>query len=374
MSPSRGERPAAVPAAPGRGRGRTIGVIAAAVGVAALLGGAAFWAYSATASPGEDEHDSAFDGATTEIVQGILEGSTAVTGTLGFADRRTIQSGREGTVTQLPAPGAVIAPGQVLFAIDEVPVFLLRGDLPAWREFATDMSDGPDVRQLEQNLRDLGVFDEEPDEEFRWATVEAILTWQEANGLPETGRLPLGSVVFAAGDLRIADLAVAVGDRVGPGVPIADVTSLTQVVDANVKLADQGLIALGTAVAVRLPGGTDTPGTITSIGTPTEIDATNGQKQTVIPAVVALDDSAAGAGFQQASVTVDIPSERREHVLSVPVDALIAITPQQFGVELVDADGTTRQVPIATGLFAGGRVEIAGDDIRAGQLVVVPRR
>jgi multidrug efflux pump subunit AcrA (membrane-fusion protein) len=35
--------------------------------------------------------------------------------------------------------------------------------------------------------------------------------------------------------------------------------------------------------------------------------------------------------------------------------------------------GTTRYVPVRTGLFARGRVEITEGDLRPGQLVVVPR-
>lgn len=110
------------------------------------------------------------------------------------------------------------------------------------------------------------------------------------------------------------------------------------------------------------------------MGTPTEIDGTNGQKQTVIPVVIALDDPTRVAAFQEASVSVSIPSENRQNVLSVPVEALIAITPQQFGVEVVDAGGSTTKVPVTAGLFAGGRVEISGDGVTAGQRVVVPQR
>ncbi|WP_052033419.1 efflux RND transporter periplasmic adaptor subunit [Rhodococcus wratislaviensis] len=127
-------------------------------------------------------------------------------------------------------------------------------------------------------------------------------------------------------------------------------------------------------MTVQLPGGKTTTGKVTSVGTPTEIDGANGQKQTVIPIVVSLDEPTQAAAFQQASVSVSIPSEKREGVLSVPVGALIAITPQQFGVEVVDSDGTTTKVPVTTGLFAGGRVEISGDDIKSGQRVVVPQR
>jgi hypothetical protein len=40
---------------------------------------------------------------------------------------------------------------------------------------------------------------------------------------------------------------------------------------------------------------------------------------------------------------------------------------------VVERDGTTRKIPVTTGLFAGGQVEISGRDVEEGQRVVVPR-
>jgi hypothetical protein len=51
---------------------------------------------------------------------------------------------------------------------------------------------------------------------------------------------------------------------------------------------------------------------------------------------------------------------------------LLSLNADQFGVEVVKADGSTKQVPVTTGLFAGGEVEISGDDISEDQKVVVP--
>lgn len=343
--------------------------------VLALSAAAAFWVYSDQATvTDENSNGHPFTGTTDEITMGDLQGNTSVAGTLKFAGSRPIQAAADGIVTALPEPASVLTLGSRLYAVNDVPSFLMSGALPAWRAFIDGMDDGPDVRQLEQSLRDLGYFTEEPDDRFRWATAQAIMKWQEANGQPETGELPLGSVVFSSGDLRVGEIISGVGTRVSPSSELYNATHTTQVVEANVKLADQQLAALNTPVMVRLPGGENATGKVTAVGTPTEIDGANGQKQTVIPVVISVDDPAQAAAFQQASVTVVIPSEKREDVLSVPVAALFAITPEQFGVEVVDDDGTTRKVPVTTGLFAGGRVEISGDDIEAGQRVVVPQR
>lgn len=339
--------------------------------MAAIAGGAGFGIHAVASQADEQgETSPVFRGKTDEVVRGDLEGSTTAQGTLQFSDPRPIRSARPGVLTGLPKAGSVVSPGESLYAVDNVPVFLLRGTLPAWRDFAVDMSDGPDVRQLEQNLLDLGHLDAEPDQTFTWATAEAVMDWQDAVGQERTGKLALGSVLFADGDLRIGPLTASVGSQAGSETELFTVSDTSQVVNVDLPLDVQQLAVVDNPVTVRLPGGSQTTGTITSVGGPTETE----DSSTVIPVVISLDAPEEAAAFQQATVTVDIPSERREDALSVPVGALIAISPEQFGIELVAADGTTRQIPVTTGLFAGGRVEISGDGVEAGQNVVVPQR
>ena len=98
------------------------------------------------------------------------------------------------------------------------------------------------------------------------------------------------------------------------------------------------------------------------------------EKERVIPVTITPDDASVTASFQEVSVTVGLPSDKRENVLSVPVGALVALSPEQFGVEVVQADNTTQRVPVTTGLFAAGRVEISGEGLAEGQRVVVPQR
>jgi peptidoglycan hydrolase-like protein with peptidoglycan-binding domain len=344
------------------------------IGVPVAVVAAAGTGFAATRSGARVDDTRAYAGPTGEVVRGDLEGSTTASGTLRFADARTMRSTRTGVVTELPTPGSVVPLGGRLYTVDNVPVFLLRGNVPAWRDLQSGMDKGPDVRQLEQSLRDLGFFTGEPDEKFSRSTVDAVKKWQKATGLERTGRLALGAVVFSGGDLRVGTVTANVGDQVAPGADLFATTSTVQVVDVSLDLADQQLAVVGRKVGLRLPGGTETTGTISSVGTPAEQENASGQQEMVVPLVVALDDPTVAAAFQEASVTVSVPSDRREDVLSVPVGALIAIDQDRFGVELVAADGTTRQVPVTTGLFSGGRVEIAGEGVRAGQRVVVPRR
>ena len=367
-----------------RTRRRAFLAMGAAAILAAGAGAGAFASRSGPFAAKAKPTTSTFSGATDTITKGDLQGQTSVSGTLRYSDSRKFKSGFEGVLIQVPASGTVLTQGDVLYRTGTETAYLMRGNLPAWRSFEAGMEDGEDIRQLETALRDLGYFDYEPDDHFSWATTSAIMKWQKDLDMSRTGTIPLGRIVFTPGDLRVGTVTARVGDRVAADTELFDVTSTTQVVDANIKLSDQKLAVAGTAVTIKLPDAKKTAGKITSVGTPTEKSSGSGSgsgagsgsgesKERVIPITVTLTDASATTNFQEVSVTVDLPSEKRTGVLSVPVGALLALSADQYGVEIVESGGTTRKVPVTIGLFAGGRVEISGKGISEGQRVVVPQ-
>ncbi|WP_426519059.1 peptidoglycan-binding protein [Diaminobutyricibacter sp. McL0618] len=347
-------------------------LIATACTLTVVVGGGVTAAFAIGGSDDKPQQSKHVAAATAPITKGTLQGVSSATGTLAFGGARSIPSGIGGTVTALPAPGATVKLGGSLFAIDNQPTYLMYGGLPAWRSFESGMRDGPDIKALEQSLTTLGFFDRTPDEVFTWQTVSAIQRWQKATGQEVTGSIPLGRIVFAAGEVRVAELNASVGQQTAPGGPLITVTDLAKIVSVNLKLADQQLATVGAKVSIDLPNGKSTSGTVTSVGVPTEQDGSNGGKEVIIPVVISLDDPAAAGDLQQATVTVRFPTDKRDNVLSVPVGALLALDGNRFGVEVVRPDGTTTRVPVTTGLFAGGRVEISGDGLKANQKVVVP--
>ena len=206
--------------------------------------------------------------------------------------------------------------------------------------------------------------------------VGTVVEVGEAVTTVKPGDFVVGSFCISCGECAICRAgypsrcatAAAQGD-------LYNATSTAQVVDVNLKLADQQLAVVGNKVALHLPGAVESTGTITAVGTPVEkTGSDNSSKERFIPLTVVPDDLSATSSFQEVSVTVGLPSEKRENVLSVPVSALIALTAEQFGVELVEDSGATRKVPVTTGMFAGGRVEISGEGLAEGQRVVVPQR
>jgi peptidoglycan hydrolase-like protein with peptidoglycan-binding domain len=313
--------------------------------------------------------------ATATVERTTLTETEEVEGVLGFGEARAVGTRRPGTLTSVAAAGTVLRPGDALFAVDAEPVVLMRGAMPAYRDLGPG-DEGPDVAQLEENLAALGHTGFTVDDEYTSATADAVRDWQEDLGLAETGRVELGRVVFAPGDVRVAEVAAQLGDQVGGG-PVLSVTGTARQVDLDVEVPDRGIVAPGTQVQVELPGGTVVPGTIREVGAAAEQPADDGQPGTdepaTVPVVVDVADPAAADAFDQAPVTVTLVASSAPDVLAVPVAALLALAEGGHGLEVVEG-GASRVVAVETGVFSGGRVEVRGAGIAEGTVVGVPAR
>jgi peptidoglycan hydrolase-like protein with peptidoglycan-binding domain len=246
--------------------------------------------------------------------------------------------------------------------------------MPAWRDFAPDMSRGEDIRQLEQNLLAFGFFEGEPDDRFTWDTTAAIRAWQKSLGVERTGTVARSMILFTDQELRVDSVESRVGAQVGAGTTLYQATGLQQVVDLNVKSSERALAVAGAGVTVSLPAGGTTAGVVESVAAPVSKPAADGKESSiVVPVRIAVADQAALAGLALATVTVSFTSAAKNDVLTVPVDALVPISDTEFAVELPRTSGTKRTlVPVAVGAFAAGMVEISGEKIVDGLAVVVP--
>ncbi len=296
---------------------------------------------------------------------------TELDGTLGYSGTLRVAGQLQGVVTAVPDAGTVVERGQPLYWIDNRPVLLLYGDLPAWRRLAAGMADGPDVRQLEANLVAMGHATEAEltvDEKFTAATTAAVKRWQKAAGVEETGVIEPGQAVFQPGAFRVAEVKVERGSPALPGQPMLTGTSITRVVTVDLDASRQTLVKAGDKVEVKLPDGRVTPGTISSVGTVARSSGQGESARRVVTVTVTMDDPAASGSLDQAPVKVGITSDSRKGVLTVPVNALLALAEGGYGVRLLDG----RTVTVTPGLFARGMVEVRGEGIAEGVEVEVP--
>lgn len=335
-----------------------VAVGATAVGVSMAAGSGA----SPTAA-------SSAHSATAAIERRNLVATTSVDGTLGYDDARTVDARMAGTLTWLAGEGSVVRPGHRIFAVDGNPTVLMRGRVPAYRTLQVGDT-GADVRQLERGLSRLGYDGFTVDDSYTSSTASAVKDWQDDLGVDKTGTVALGAVYFAPGALRIGVHSVEVGAAVAPGAAVTAASSTHRIVDVALPVSDATYVKKGGHVSVTMPDGSTADGRITSVGRVAESSSDEqGDGEPTIDVKVALVSKNVTA-LDEAPVAVDVETARANNVLSVPVEALLALAEGGYGVQVVHG-ATTEIVAIESGLFANGQVEVSGD-IKAGDRVVVP--
>jgi hypothetical protein len=312
----------------------------------------------------------------------------SVDGTLAYRARPdglpyTAINQARGTYTNLPDAGAKVGCGDELYRVDDTPVMLLCGQIPAYRDLHLGDT-GTDVRQLNMNLHTLGddsaagVAIDPNDSTFTDSTVKALQKLQAARGRPSTGALSVGDAVFLPELARIAKVDAQLGTPAQPGSAVLEATSETLDVQVHLEGSQQSQVKAEDRAQITLPDNTSVTGRVDRLGTIAQAPATqnsNGPSPApaTISADISLDDPAPVGGLDQAPVQVAITTQGVDNVLSVPATAIVGRSGGGYAVEVI-RDGSRRELATVTlGLFddTAGRVQVDGD-IREGDQVVVP--
>jgi hypothetical protein len=305
------------------------------------------------------------------------------------------------TYTSLPQVGAIIKEDQPVYSLSSEAVPLLYGAIAAYRAFYVGMPDGADVGQLTHDLIALG-YDAGLSESNRYssATATAVQRWQRALGLPATGEILLGGVVFEPGPIRVTSVTPSVGQSVGGGGgdgggTVLNATSTTPIVTVDLDVTEEYLVKAGDTVSIVLPDGTSTVGgrieTVGNVATcaggggigtgsggpggggssPCSSAGSGSNSTPTITVTVTLDSTPSLATLDQAPVNVNITTQQAANVLAAPVNALLALAGGGFGVDVVTGS-TSHLVGVTTGLYANNLVQVSGSGISAGIQVQVP--
>ncbi|WP_432929455.1 efflux RND transporter periplasmic adaptor subunit [Microbispora sp. CA-135349] len=311
-----------------------------------------------------------------QVTRGTLSARTMENGTLGYAGTYRIVGKASGTITRLPEVGDIIRQGKPLYRLDNKPVIFLKGTVtPAYRELKWGM-EGSDVRQLNAALVALKYANKKklsPKSDYFGArTYYALLRLQKKTGLKQTGTLPLGQALFLpAGKIRVTKVAGVRGTPAMPGSVVLEGSSTRREVTVALNAYQQSDVATGDRVLITLPTGKTTPGVVSSVGKVAVEKSDNSATITVRIKPAKPEDT---GRLDQAPVQVSIVTDTAADVLSVPVNALLALAGGGYALEVVEANGARRLIPVKVGLFddAAGTVEVRGDGLRVGQNVVVP--
>lgn len=370
--PDSGRQPAVGPLRPRR-RLIAAGALGAAAVAAAVVG-----AIVASGGDGGEPSAAASRSTATTIIrrQDLVE-TENLDGTLGYSGARTVISRLPGTVTRTPRVGSVVKTNRALYEVEGSAVYLLDGSYPAYRTLRPGLK-GADVRQLERNLRRLGLDagrDMKVDRTWDPGTTAAVKRWQSRKGMPQDGEIEKGRIVFQRGSRRIGQIILSVGSSAGGGggasgpdvaAPLMRTTSTKRIVALDLETTKQKLAEEGAAVTVELPDGDDVAGTIARVGKVAQKKPTpqDDDPPATIAVVIKLKKST-GTALDQAPLDVRLEKRRAKDVLVVPVTALLARAGGEFAVEVREGD-RRRVLPVETGLYTDSYVEIEGAGLRAG--------
>ena len=97
---------------------------------------------------------------------------------------------------------------------------------------------------------------------------------------------------------------------------------------------DADILEVGAAVDVEMPDGSTSAGTVVDIDSVAQ--TLEGATEPTVEVTVELAEDATAGNLDGAEVTVSVVRQTRPDVLSVPVDALLALREGGYALELVD--------------------------------------
>lgn len=293
---------------------------------------------------------------------------------------RSTQSGvnrASGIVTHVNhGPGDMAGQGAVLYRVNERPVVLAQGAVPAFRDLERGV-DGEDVRQLQAMLLARGWLSATPDGDFGALTERAVVAWQKDLGLVGDGRVVLGDVMFVPDELpaRLAldssvvhrDAGLAGGEKVLTALPPEPAFTMT------VTSMQAAMIPDDTPVTVASPQGNTWQASVAGRAAQEGGDGV----------VLRLDGADGGAitGDQASEVPIEGETVLAANVEVVPTVEGLVVPSAALKVRgdgstaVIGEDGVAYPVDIVasasgqaviTGVGEGGRVRVPASSDGAG--------
>jgi hypothetical protein len=179
------------------------------------------------------------------------------------------------------------------------------------------------------------------------------------------------------------------GSGGGSASAILQSSSTQLIVTVDLDASKQTEARVGEPVTVELPAGNTVNGRVTAVSPVAQSSSNSGSGSgngsgngnsgnsgnsgsngnsgssgSTIPVTITLSGHHTGAGLDQAAVSVNFSQAKASNVLSVPVTALLATAGGGYAVQA--AAVPHRLIPVTTGLFAAGYVQISGAGIYPG--------
>ena len=241
---------------------------------------------------------------TAKVEKGKLSAMVSMDGTLTYRARSdgspySVINQARGTYTKLPDDGDKVDCGDVLYRVDDHPVLLLCGTVPAYRDLHTG-DVGKDVRQLNRNLTSSATTPRPVSISIPTTTLSpekterALQVLQHDKGWTEerlrrdrirlelTAQVRMDDAVFLPESVRIAKVTGELGGSAQPGAQVLYATSDTLEVQVDLEASQQGEVKEGDPAQITLPGNKSVTGKVDRLGRVAQVPAgqnTNARRQ-----------------------------------------------------------------------------------------------
>ena len=268
---------------------------------------------------------------------------------------------------------------------------LMFGNTPAWRDMKEGIDPGEDVGQLKLNLIALGYGTIETlgkDLSFNSATTAAIRKLQSDMNIISSGEINLGEVIFTHGTslVKSSSTMQTVGWKINGGTELFSLTPIEkvetevesdgsvkihreslQVVEIQVDVGDRDLVDEGSEVEIELPDESLVRGIVREVGTLAVVPQ---EGDPFLEVLIAVEGGTEYFEWTGATVTINVTKELASGVLASPVNGLLALLSGGYALEIVTPTGTTL-IPVETGIYADGWVEVSGPGLQPGTEIIV---
>ncbi|MGC5628734.1 peptidoglycan-binding domain-containing protein [Georgenia sp. Z1344] len=322
------------------------------------------WALREVVAPASSDEE-VEDHTVVEVVYGDVGSTLSLTASAWWPTTPLATPAATGTVTAVAAdPGARVESGDVVIRVDERPVVVLDGAVPAYRLLAAGAT-GEDVRQLQVFLVRAGYLTGDPDGTYGPTTAAAVRAWQRELGTTVTGEVAEGSVMFVPGlpaRVRAAE-GIDVGVRLAGGESVLERFEDAPRIEVAIAGNQADLVSVGSTVVV------DGPSSWSMV-----VDAVTEDEAGGLVAVLAAPDGGPACGTTCGEIPVEGFTTYPASVELVPstpgpmVPAAALATRADGSYVVVDAGGT--EVPVD--VLAQGSGYAVVDGIEPGAEVRVP--
>ncbi len=250
-----------------------------------------------------------------------------------------------GIITTLPLRNTQLREGDVLLAASGRPVFILQGEIPAYRDLTPGIS-GDDVRQLEASLKRLGFDPGLIDGTYDEQTSAAVADWYTSAGWE-----PFGPTAEQLAHIRALEqeLAIAINNKLAAEDAAAAAPLAVDAARANADSANKAAaadVAAKSAVRDKVianPDSTDEDRANANAElevAQATMKATQLEGEVAIRAAVdaqkVAEREARLAGELAARIAADLDSAQRKTGVQVPVDEIVFVPAVPVRVEQID--------------------------------------